>query len=105
MSKSRSLVVAAVAAALAGVFVARSDDVDAAAGRPAIAASFGPIQVEGTAPAVFFLALRNTGGADAKLALGDKIELRYGTGGGAGDLLGAGRTMTVDPLPTGLVSQ
>lgn len=73
--------------------------------KPAIEVTFGPIQAEGNARATFFLALRNTGAADARLALGDTIEIRYGTGGGAGDLLAAGETLGVDPLPAGIALQ
>jgi len=105
MSKHRALLLVAVVAALAGVFIGRFVRLDAAAGKPSLVATFGPVQVEGQSRATFFLALRNTGAGDATLALGDLIEIRYGTKGGSGDLLAAGQTLTVDPLPTGLTSQ
>jgi hypothetical protein len=105
MSKHRALLVVAALAGAAGLFVGRFGGADAAAAKPSLVATFGPIQVEGNAKATFFLALNNTGAADATLALGDRIEIRYGTRGGAGDLLAAGQTMTFDPLPVGIVEQ
>jgi len=105
MSKHRALFLAAAAAGAAGLLLGRLDFASAAAAKPALAATFGPIQVEGSARATFFVALRNSGGADAVLALGDKIEIRYGTRGGAGDLLADGQAMSVDPLPAGIIAQ
>jgi hypothetical protein len=105
MSKHRALLFAASLAAAAGLFVGRFVGVDAAAGKPTLVATFGPIQVEGSSQTTFFLALNNTGAADATLALGDRIEFRYGTHGGTGDLLAAGQTMAFDSLPAGIVEQ
>ncbi len=77
----------------------------AAAPKPSLDVTFGPIQVEGDSRATFFLVLRNSGGADSKLVLGDEIEIVYGTGGGTGDLLAANQQMAVDLLPAGVALQ
>jgi hypothetical protein len=103
MTNSRLLAAAGTAALAAGLLAGWQDRAAAAAPKPALDVTFGPIQVEGDSRATFFLALRNTGTADGKLVAGDRIEIRYGTGGGAGDLLAAGRKITVEAPPAGIV--
>ena len=103
MGNSHAWAVLALVAAAAGLFIGGQQRASAAAPKPALDVTFGPIQVEGSSGATFFLALRNTGAADSKLALGDEIVITYGTRGGAGDLLATNGHLTlVDTLPAGL---
>ena len=99
------MALAVVAAGAAGFVAGRPQRLTAAAAKPALDVTVGPIQVEGSSRATFFLALRNTGNADAVMALGDTIEIRYGTRGGAGDLLAVNAQMAVTMLPAGLALQ
>jgi hypothetical protein len=105
MKGPKTLALATTAALAAGLWAGWQGRAAAAAPKPALDVTFGPVQVEGASSATFFLALRNTGGADSKLSLGDRIDVRYGTGGGAGDLLAAGATMSVDTPPAGIVAK
>ena len=105
MMKRNVWVAAALVVAAAGSFAAWQVRVAAGSARPALEVTFGPIQVEGSSRATFFLALRNTGGGDSKLALGDEIEIGYGTGGGAGDLLAVNQQIVAGMLPAGIALQ
>lgn len=104
MTKTQVLAASTLAALAAGLFAGWQGRAAAAAPKPALDVTFGPIQVEGDSRATFFLALRNSGGADSTLSLGDRIEIRYGTAGGTGDLLAAGQAMAVDAPPAGIVA-
>jgi len=104
MTKTQVFAASTLAALAAGLFAGWQGRAAAAAPKPALEVTFGPIQVEGDSKATFFLALRNSGGADSTLSFGDRIEIRYGTAGGAGDLLAAGQSMDVDTPPAGIVA-
>lgn len=105
MTRTRLRAVSALAVAALTLLAAWAGRASAAAPKPALDVSFGPIQVEGDSRATFFLVLRNAGGADSKLVLGDEIEVAYGTLGGTGDLLAANQQIAADLLPAGVALQ
>jgi hypothetical protein len=78
----------------------------AASPKPLLDVSFGPAQVEADGQGVFYLVLRAVGGADSVFAGGDLVEARYGTKGGAGDLLAQGGRLALEgQAPAGVLVQ